>query len=219
MEALDAGLAGPSRSLKRYNACMREDVTIREHVAVVFAKMAGPVLWLDLREDAPVRTLKGYLTRGAGKDAPWEFRFDSRVAGLREGAVLVEGDGPARWKVLALREEAAEHGAPLYWAARVEAIDAGDSPDAVEGIRGLLEALGALLAQSTLSPPEAGDVSEALERLAHLCGAPASQGHPERIRSRLVLIRQRFGACVQTERESRKLILKLEAGLRKAGLP
>jgi hypothetical protein len=62
-------------------------------------------------------------------------------------------------------------------------------------------------------------VDEALQRLPALAQQPADPGHAARLRQRLSLLKDRFKACAQTQHQAHGLLLKLEAQLKRKGLP
>ena len=138
------------------------------------------------------------------------------MPGLRPGAVL-EPKGAGRWLVLELVEQRLE-GLPLYVAAKVASLEPGEGADD-EALEPLLAALEALLALSAMPSLEAEDAREALARLRVLTPTPTAPGHGVRIKPRLRLLRERFMACPQTSHEARGLILRLEALLKRKGLP
>jgi len=188
---------------------------IQERVDAIFAKMAFTVHWQDLRDSAAERQLQGYLTRGAGAEAPWEFRFRQIVRGLKEGAVL-RGDDGNRWLVVQLVTEELE-GELLYAAARVRDLEQDRALD--EGLEPLLDGLAGLLERSALAALERDDVTEILARLPRLAADPKEPGHGARLKQRLQVLRQAFAGCPQTWHEARGHILRLEAALKRKGLP
>jgi hypothetical protein len=194
---------------------MKEDRMIHEKVDAIFERMAVPIAWQDLRVQAGDRQLSGYLTRGPGEAAGFEVRFRQPIPGMREGAILAVPD-QGRWLVLEVVEEHLG-GETLFVAARVQSLDSQDRP--AEGFEPLLQALLDLVATSGLGPLEREDAVEALRRLEGLASRPADPGHALRIKQRLLVLRQVLPQCPQTGTEARGLILRLEAGLRRKGLP
>lgn len=197
---------------------MEPDPYLRQRMLDLLERMATTVLWQDLREAAQERPLRGSLTRGAGPDAPWEFRFQAPVPDLRPGALLRLDGQDQRWRVTAVGARQWDQ-ADLYWSAQVEALDGHGWTPLAEDVENLLGAINTLLDSSTLAKLEADDAREALTRLTALCPEPAAEGHAIRIKSRLGLLRERIAACPQTSNVGRGLILRLEAALRRRGLP
>lgn len=191
---------------------------IQQRLAQVFERMAQPVLWQELRDAPQELPLHGYLTRGAGPDAPWEFRFQKAVAGLRQGGVLRQAASEERWCIAKVLEERLETEL-LYVIARVEPLQAAGAPPLEQDVDALLQALQQALDASTLPPLEHADLHEALQRLAGLCPKPAEAGYASRIKARLQLLAQGFKACPQTGNDAKRLLLKLEAQLKRRGYP
>lgn len=184
----------------------------------IFASLAEPVRWTDLRRDPAEAALHGYLTKGSGPGAGPEFRFREAVPGLQIGALLQLQSDPQRWRVTNLHVEDLEQ-TVLFVAARVEPLDAADTAPLAEGIEALLQSLDAALAASTLAPLDREDAREALIRLPSLCARPSDPAHAARIKARLTLLKDRFKACPQTAHSAQGLLLKLEAHLKRQGLP
>ncbi len=183
----------------------------------IFASLAEPVLWLDLRRDPAEAELQGYLTKGSGPGASDEFRFSAPVAGLLPGAVLRLASGEARWRVQSLHEERMESQL-LFVAARVVSLQAGHE-EASERAETLIAELQACLERSSLGPLDRDDAAEALARLPRLCAQPADHEHAARLRARLFLLKERFKRCPQTWHPAQGLLLRLEALLKREGLP
>lgn len=188
---------------------------IHDKVDAIFERMASRVLWQDRRDRGEDRELHGYLTRGTGEAAFWEFRFRRRVEGMREGAVLIQGDG-GRWVVLDIVEESLG-GETLFFAARVGSLDEKSAPDG--NLEALVQSLRGLLEVSAMPVLEREDVMEALQRFASLGADPTAKGHGVRLKQRLNVLRACFQACPQTGQAARGLILRLEAALKRKGLP
>ena len=190
---------------------------IKARVEGIFRSLAETVAFSDQRVGALDQPLQGYLTRGSGPDAAEEFRFLEAVPGLDSGSLLSLPSREGRWRVESVAEERMD-GELLFIAARVQRLD-GALPPAEPGAQDLLEALQGLLAASTLGPLEAEDAHEALARLRRLSGRPADLEHAHRIRVRLSLLKERFRGCPQTAHSALGLLLKLEAQLKRQGLP
>lgn len=192
---------------------------IQERLAQIFERMALPVLWQERRDAPEEQLLQGYLTRGAGPEAPWEYRFQKPVPGLRQGGVLRTQGSEERWHVGKVLEERLETEL-LYVVARVEPLQAQPPAPLEQDVEALLLGLADLLSLSTLGPLEREDVTEALRRLnGGLCARPGEPGVASRIKSRLQLIDQNFKVCPQTGKDAKRLILKLEAQLKRRGYP
>jgi hypothetical protein len=191
---------------------------IKARLDGIFAGMAKTVLLSDQRLGVERLPLRGYLTKGSGPKAGPEFRFQEAVAELGVGALLRLESGPERWKVTAVRQEVMD-GELLFVSAQVERLDASTPPEPPAEIHELLSALARMLENSTLGPLEAADVHEALGRLPSLVDQPAEPGRALRIRERLALLKDRFMNCPQTARAAKGLILRLEAQLKRKGLP
>jgi len=195
-------------------SAMDDEPQLRRSISGVFERMAGPVQWQDLRLDPEPRPLRGFLTRGSGSEAPWEFRFAQPVEGLAAGAVLWRPEQDERWRVTKVL--APDAATPL-WAARVETLQPGPEAPSPAELDGLLEALHDQWRRSTLGALEGEDVHEALARLKRLA-AHAAPGHPAvtaRVSQRLALIKALLGAC----QAARGLCLRLEAAFRRLQRP
>lgn len=184
----------------------------------IFASLAEPVLWTDARRDPEAVELQGYLTKGSGKDAGPEFRFREPVPGLQSGALLALRSDAQRWRVTSLRSEDLED-TVLFIAARVESLEAAPAQALAETLDSILATLNETLAASTLAPLEREDAQEALARLPRLCATPQDPAHAARIKARLTLLKDRFKACEQSSHRALGLLLKLEAQLKRQGLP
>ena len=191
---------------------------IQQRFAQIFERMAVPVLWQERRDTPEEKALQGYLTRGAGPEAPWEFRFQQVVPGLRQGAVLRTHGSQERWAVDTVLEEHLE-AELLYVVARVEPLQGGGGAPLEQGLDVLLQSLAQLLEVSTLSPLRRDDAAEALHRLARLSARPGDPEHALRLKERLKLLDQLFKACPQTGKDAKRLLLKLEAQLKRRGYP
>ncbi|HXC63281.1 MAG TPA: hypothetical protein VNZ67_02930, partial [bacterium] len=158
--------------------------------------------------------LRGYLTRGAGPEAPWEFRFAEAVAGLEPGAVLRLAGHEERWRVESVGPVQLD-GQALAWSARVERLGQQPAEAAPPDLAQLLAAAQELLEKSTLASLEREDVEEALKRLPGLAARRGEPGAAERVAQRLRLLRDRFQSCPQTGHAARGLILRLEAAFKR----
>jgi hypothetical protein len=197
---------------------MDSDAPLPERMRGLVERLAVELRWQDLRRAGDEEPLRGYLTRGAGPEAPWEFRFAAAVPGLEPGAVLRLASSQERWRVTAVGPVALD-GQALAWGAKVQRLGPPSAPPPPPDLDGLLAAAEALLARSTLAPLEAEDVDEALRRLRALAARPLEPGATERVALRLRLLRDRFQACPQTGHTARGLILRLEAAFKRLGTP
>jgi hypothetical protein len=198
-------------------AAMDDEAHLRRSVRSVFDRMAGPVLWQDLRLHPEPQALQGYLTRGSGEARPWEFRFGAPVPGLAKGSLLWMPGQEPRWRVL---EWVTPSAASPLWAARVEALTDAQDLDAPGAVTGLLDALDASLRLSTLAGLERDDATEALARLRRLAShAHGHAGVAVRVAQRLTLLKSLLGACPQCGQAARGQILRLEAAFRRLSRP
>jgi|GEM_PF-3818643 hypothetical protein len=193
---------------------MSDDSSLHERMRGLIDRMAVDLLWQDLRRGDREEPLRGYLTRGAGPDAPWEFRFAEAVPGLEPGAVLRLATIQERWRVASVGPVQLD-GQALAWSARVERLGQEPAEAAPPDLDQLITAAQELLAKSTLVPMECEDVEEALTRLRGLAGRMGEPGAAERVALRLRLLRDRFQACPQTGHAARGLILRLEAAFKR----
>ena len=197
---------------------MSDDANLHERMRGLVGRMAVDLLWQDLRRGDQEEALRGYLTRGAGPEAPWEFRFAEAVAGLEPGAVLrLAGDGE-RWRVDSVGPVQLD-GQALAWGARVQRLVQEPAEAAPPDLDQLVGSAFELLAKSTLGPLEREDVEEALMRLRGLAARRGEPGAVERVAPRLRLLRDRFQACPQTGHAARGLILRLEAAFKRMDQP
>jgi hypothetical protein len=191
---------------------------IKARFQAIFGNMAQPVLFSDQRCGAEDVELSGYLTRGSGPEAGHEFRFQQGIDGLDAGSLLrLKSDGE-RWRVTLVREERME-GELLFVAAAVDRLSARPTPVPPAEVHELLLALAAKVGQSTLGPLETADAVEILERLPSLIDTPADPAHAARIKLRLHQLKELFKSCPQTGHSAQGLLLKLEAQLKRKGMP
>lgn len=196
---------------------MRPVHQIQARFAGIFDSLAETVLWTDPRHHAGDVELNGYLTKGSGPEGGPEFRFRAQVAGLELGALLRLASQDERWRVDQLHLETMED-QDLFLAARVQSL-AEPALNVPQSLEALLAGLDQALAASTLGPLEREDAREALARLPQLCAQPAEPAYAGRIRPRLSLLKDRFKTCPQTWHQAQGLLLKLEAHLKRQGLP
>lgn len=196
---------------------MRPAHQIKAKLVGIFESLSEAVLWTDQRHHAEDAELSGYLTKGSGPEGGPEFRFREAVPGLEVGAVLRLASTGVRWRVDRLHLETMEEQV-LFQSAHVQSLEAPPLPVA-EGLDALLAGLDKALAACTLAPLDREDAREALARLPQLCAQPGDPAHAQRIRQRLSLLRDRFKACPQTWFQAQGLLLKLEAHLKRQGLP
>jgi hypothetical protein len=197
---------------------MDPDAPLHERMRGLVERLAEDLCWQDLRRFDLEERLRGYLTRGAGPDAPWEFRFAAAVPGLEPGAVLRLASSHERWRVTSVGPVALD-GQVLAWGARVQRLGGEAPAPPPQDIDSLLTSVGELLGRSTLGPLEAEDVDEALTRLRALASRPLEAASMERVLQRLRLLRDRFKACPQTGHTARGLCLRLEASFKRLGSP
>jgi hypothetical protein len=195
---------------------MDEVRQLRLTVEAIMQRMGKPVRLRDQRLQPPESLHLGYLTRGAGAEPPWEFRFLAAPPGLQEGSLLNFDGEPGRWRVE--KVEAEHDGAGLLFV-RAQVIDLDSAPGALpEDLTGLLQKLQALLERATLAPLERDDAAEALARLEKLSASAPGPGTSQRLHARLRLLHERLGSCRQIGHEAKGLLLRLEAHLKRKGL-
>ncbi|HXB97839.1 MAG TPA: hypothetical protein VNZ54_07270 [bacterium] len=130
---------------------MDSDAPLPERMRGLVERLAVELRWQDLRRAGDEEPLRGYLTRGAGPEAPWEFRFAAAVPGLEPGAVLRLASSQERWRVTAVGPVALD-GQALAWGAKVQRLGPPSAPPPPPDLDGLLAAAEVLLARSTLAP-------------------------------------------------------------------
>lgn len=188
---------------------------IRQRFESVMERMGRAVRLMDQRRQPAESVHRGYLTKGSGAEAAWEFRFLEAPDGLQEGSLLSLDGEAERWRVQRIHREQ-DGDEVLFVSAQVASLEAPEVPTA-EDLAGHLAGLQETLLRSTLGPLDQDDVAEALARLPRLLAAGPDPTAAARIKQRLKLLSDRFKACPQTAHEAKGRVLKLEAHLKRKG--